>query len=189
MSTLGTITTTIKNGTGKEATYDTIICAMYECKQTSIAMPYRLIKRLDTDSDFVDEIAHTIISGGTLNMNVLLAADSAITLDSDYLHARERETPELVMYDKKGNIRARRTTPAAFIRRFVIPAIETALDAAVVIALGLNTDGITAEHLHNIVKAAATTEVTDKVKHMTKGTSNADKRAAMSRRARRAAHK
>lgn len=188
MSVIGTIATTVKQGSGDEVTYNTIIAAAYSCKQTSITVPYRLIARLDTDADYVAELAVSIVKGETLNLDMMMADDARITLDVDYLLARERETPELVRYDKNGNIRPCRTTPAAFVRRFIVPAVEFALDAAIIEYAGIDTDTITGKHLQNIIRTIARTEVTDKVRHTTDA-SNADKRARMSRRARRAAHK
>ena len=189
MSVIGTISTTIKQGSGDTATYETIVCAVYECKRTSITMPYKLISRLASDDGFVDSIAHTIISGDTLDLNHLMFADDSTHLDTDYLVAREREYPDLVRYDKQGRIHARTTTPAAFIRRFIVPAIEAYLDAAVITALGVNIDGMTAGHIQQLVKSIAHTEVSDKIRHHTDGTSTADKKAHTSRRARALAHK
>lgn len=189
MSVIGTISTTIKRGNGDSATYETIVCAMYECKRTSITIPYKLVSRLASDDEFVNSIAHTIMSGNTLDFNRLLLTDDSIHLDTDYLVAREREYPELVRYDKNGRIHARTTTPAAFIRRFIIPAIESHLDSAVIVALGVNADNMTAGHIHQLVKSVAHTEVSDKIRHHTDGTSASDKRAHTSRRARALAHK
>ena len=189
MSVIGTITTTVKQGSGDEVTYTPIVCGAYTCKRTSIVMPYRLVASL-TDSDFADHIADTIIGGGTINLDSLMGADDSIHMDDDYLRARERETPDLVRYDKRsGDIKPRTTTPAAFVRRFIVPAIEDRLTYEVVAFAGIDAETVTPAHLANLVKSIATTEVTDKVKHYTRGTSNADKAAHMTRKQRRNAHK
>lgn len=189
MSVIGTISTTVKHGTGENATYENVLCALFECKQTSINMPFRFIARLASDDDFADEIFKSMLKGETLNLNEYLVTDSLINLDSDYLHAREKDFPELVRYDKKGDIHVRTTTPAALIRRFVIPAIESHLDLLVIASLGIDVHNISAEHVHALVKASAHTTVTAKITHMTDGVSNADKKAHTSRRARALAHK
>ena len=189
MSVIGTIVTTVKQGSGDEVTYTPIVCGAYTCKRTSIVMPYRLVASL-TDDEFAATIGDAIIAGATIDLDDLMRADDAINMDEDYLRAREREMPDLVRYDKKsGAIRPRTTTPAAFVRRFIVPAIEGQLTAEVVAFAGIDTETVTPAHLANLVKSIATTEVTDKVKHYTRGTSNADKAAHMTRKQRRAAHK
>lgn len=189
MSTLVSISTTVKQGTGDDATHTTIIAATFSSSFTSFVMPCKLIASLSDDA-YADALASRIISGEAIDLDSLMRADSAIAINSEYIAARYREYGEsVVRVADDGRMYLRRTSPAAFIRRYIVPAIESRLTAEVVAFIGLDTEGMTPEHVAHLVKSSATTEVEAKVTHYTKGTSNADKAAHQSRKLSRAERK
>ena len=159
-------------------TTTTLIAALFNCSRTSFALPYKLIAALSDSDETANQIGFMVLNGATINLDSFMAADDGITKDQDYLAARYRENPDLVRIDKKtGKYAARQTTPAAFVRRFVVPAIEPLIDGAILDALDLDADKLTPSHVANICKTIARTSVDAKIVHYTKGTTTADKAA------------
>lgn len=173
MSTLALISTTLK----VNDTETTIVSCTVSSSQTSFTMPYKLVERLATDDEFVATLASNIIDGKGINLDSLMSKDNSIAITQQYLTARASDMPDLVRVANDGTLYARRTSPAAFVRRFIVPAIESALTAHVLACAGIDGKGCTPEHLATIARTVATTSVESKLTHYTRGTSNADKAA------------
>ena len=171
MATIITLTTTLATVGIDEPSL--LISALFTSNRTSLPVPYKLISALADDSSAA-KLAARIINGETIDLDALTAKDAAIKHDARYMAARAKETPDLVKVDKSGNTVPRRTTPAALVRRFVVPAIEPYLDARILAACGIDPDGMTPEHIAALAKAKATTDVQAKLTHYTRGTSTAE---------------
>lgn len=173
MSTLALISTVLK----VNDTENTIVSCTVSSSQTSFTMPYKLIERLATDDGFVATLAADVIDGKGINLDSLMSKDGSIAITQQYLTARASDMPDLVRVANDGTLYARRTSPAAFVRRFIVPAIEYALTARILAFAGIDGTGCTPEHLATIARTVATTSVESKLTHYTRGTSNADKAA------------
>lgn len=171
------LTTNVLKGSGDNATFDNLITCAFTSAQTSMMIPYKLVDRLVSDDEFVAGLAANVCKGATIDLDSMMSHDASIKHDQTYLKARFNDFGDsLVRYDaNKDMYYARRTSPAAFVRRFIVPAIEDAITAAVIVSLGIDPENITPSHLRNIVKTKATTSVENKVSHYTKGTTSADK--------------
>lgn len=186
MSTIITMTTALATAGIEESSH--LFAALFTSARTSMPIPYKFIAALADDATAA-KLAARIINGETIDLDTLTAKDASIKHDARYMAARAKETPDLVRVDKSGNTVPRRTTPAALVRRFIVPAVEPYIDACILAACGIDPDGMTPEHVATLAKRKATTDVQAKLTHYTRGTSTADKNAHNARRMSRAERK